>query len=65
MTGRIKLFVAALFIGMVLPWNFWELLEEVSKNPDIAKLILFVMGGVLVVYAFYVVIKSLNGNEGR
>ena len=59
-TGRIKIFLGGLAIGIAIPYNFWEVVKETSRNPERAEGILVATALIVTCYLVYSAVKSLK-----
>jgi len=53
MTGRIRIFIGGLALGLAFPWSVWSALEEAAHDAEKAKLLLSIAVVALVFYLAY------------
>ncbi len=59
-TGRMRVLIVGIILGIAIPWNPWTFLEEIAKNPDLTSPILKAFGIGVVLFAIYVAAKEIK-----
>ena len=60
MTGRLKVLLGGIIIGLAIPFDVWEWLREMARDPEFSEFVFMGIALGFVVFVSVVVYRNIN-----